>query len=367
MIKPLAFLLTFCCFLSASSQDNKHNLIIGTYTNSCQSDGIYVYSFNSDTADFELKASTQNVVNPSFLTLSPDRKFIYSVNENRDNSQISAFSYDSASGKIVYLNSQSSEGNDPCHIINDENNVIAANYSGGNVIAFGKENDGSLGKRKYLLTFAGSSVNKARQEKPHLHQAVFSPDHKYILFADLGADFIYAFKYRPENPTQIFEPGKVIKTKQGSGPRHLTFSADGKFVYSLHELDGSVQVFKFNQGALSLIYSTTLIPNEKDEISAAEIMVSPDGNYLYTTNRGTFNTITCYKIKKNGRLEFVEAQSTLGKGPRNFTIDPTGNFLLVGHQYTNNIVVFRIDKASGKLTDTGKRLELCAPVCLLFE
>lgn len=367
MIKSLIFLFASCLTITAQSLQNNHNLIIGTYTNSCQSDGIYVYSFNSETADFELKSSTKNIVNPSFLTLSPDKKYAYTVNENGDKSTVSAFRYDASTGNMALLNSQPSNGADPCHIITDSKNVIVSNYSGGSVAVFGKNEDGSLSEKKQFIQFLGSSINPQRQEKPHLHQAVFSPDKKYVLFADLGTDFIYTFKYHPEKNAEMLEKHKVIRATPGSGPRHLVFSADGKFVYSIHELNGSVQVFKFNKGELSLSYATTLIPNKKEEISAAEISISPDGSYLYTTNRGTFNTITCYKIKKNGRLEFVQSQSTLGKGPRNFTIDPSGNFLLVAHQYTNNIVVFRIDKTSGKLTDTGKRLELCSPVCLVFE
>ena len=355
--------------LLAAAQQKDFNLLIGTYTNSCKSEGIYVYNFNSETADAELKSSAKNVINPSFLTLSPDKKFVYAVNENGDDSQVSAFSYDKVSGSLIFLNSQKSQGNDPCHIINDEKNVIVSNYSGGNVVVFRKNDDGTLQGEKTVNEFKGSSISKERQEKPHIHQAVFSPDRKYLLVVDLGTDLIYTYKYDAVNEKDPIKAYVATAVQPGSGPRHLVFSNDGKQVYCIHELDGSVSVFDFKKGKLFLSYRRSIAINKGsgEEHSAAEIGISPDGQYLYTTNRGTFNDISCYKIKKSGRLEFVETIPTIGKGPRNFAIDPTGNFLLVAHQYTNDVVIFKVDKTTGKLTDSGKRIELCSPVCLVFE
>lgn len=367
MIKSLVFILTFLCSFLMQAQQNNHNLLIGTYTKSCESNGIYVYDFNSETGDFQLKSSTKKVINPSFLALSPDKKYVYCVNEDGDKSQISAFKYEAGSGKFSFLNAVSSLGNDPCHILTDGKNVIVSNYSGGSLVVLKKNEDGSLSGDNEVNQFSGSSINKSRQGKPHIHQAVLSPDNKYLLVADLGSDAIYSYQYHPESEKGTLKSKKVNFVKPGSGPRHLAFSADGKFVYTIHELDGSICVYRFNKGELSLSYSTTIIPKAGDEISCAEIALSKDGNYLYTTNRGTFNTITCYKIKNNGKLEYVQMTKTLGKGPRSFAIDPSGNFLLIAHQYSNDIVVFKIDKTTGMLTDTDKKLDLCSPVCLVFE
>ncbi|MBX9806852.1 MAG: lactonase family protein, partial [Flavobacteriaceae bacterium] len=158
-----------------------------------------------------------------------------------------------------------------------------------------------------------------------------------------------------------------MDVKSGSGPRHLTFSKDGKFVYVLQELDGTITSFSYTDGILKKASETTVVaPDFKGDIGAADIHISPDGKFLYATNRGTANDISAFKILKNGKLEFVQRTSTLGKGPRNFAIDPTGNFLLVGHQYTNDIVIFKRDKTTGILTNTGKKIELCSPVCLVF-
>ena len=135
----------------------------------------------------------------------------------------------------------------------------------------------------------------------------------------------------------------------------------------LQELDGSLTTFSYKNGTLKKVQETKVVDSDfTGQVGAADIHISPDRKFLYATNRGTANDISCYKIQKNGHLELVERVPTLGKGPRNFAIDPTGNFLLVAHQYTNDVVIFTIDKISGKLTDLGKRIELCSPVCLVF-
>ncbi|HRN44945.1 MAG TPA: beta-propeller fold lactonase family protein, partial [Flavobacterium sp.] len=153
----------------------------------------------------------------------------------------------------------------------------------------------------------------------------------------------------------------------GSGPRHLTFSKDGKFVYLLQELDGGLTIFSYSNGVLKKIEETTILGNDfKGTFSSADIHISPDGKFLYASNRGEANTITIFKIIKNGKLQMKGQTSTLGKGPRNFAIDPTGNFLLVAHQFTNDVVIFKRNKTTGMLLNTGKKITLCSPVCLVF-
>lgn len=362
-------LLFFAIFLtiSVNAQDKIYNLIIGTYTNSCESKGIYVYDFSVDTGDFSLKANTESVINPSYLTISQGNDFVYSVNENGKESTVSSFGFNPKSGKLHFLNKQETNGADPCYIINDDKNVISANYSGGNITVFGKNADGSLTKAKQIIQHSGKSANEKRQESAHVHITYFSPDKKFVLVNDLGMDKIFVYKYDKNASKDILTLKETIDAKKGSGPRHLVFSNDGKFVYVLHELDGSLSTYKYKNGSLKLLQETTIIAKDfKDETSAADIHISPDGKFLYATNRGDANTINTFAINKKGTLDLVNQIDTKGKGPRNFAIDPSGNFLLIGHQYTNNVVIFRIDKVTGKLSDTGKRIELCAPVCLVF-
>ena len=367
MKKYFSFFLLIFALATIQAQKNKHNLIIGTYTNSCESKGIYVYDFDSNTGNFNFKNATANVVNPSYLTVSKDNNYVYSVNENGAESTVSSFGYNPSSGKLNFINKQSSKGTDPCYIINDDKNVIVANYSGGNISVFGKNNDGSISEAKQVIQHYGKGTNAKRQEGPHVHMVHFSPDKKFVLSNDLGNDKVYSYRYNPNSTNEILKIKDSISVKSGSGPRHLTFSKDGRFVYLLQELDGALTVFSYSNGILKKIDETTILAKDfKGTFSSADIHISPDGNFLYATNRGEANTISIFKILKNGKLVSKGQTSTLGKGPRNFGIDPSGKFILVAHQYTNDVVIFKRNITTGSLTDTGKRINLCSPVCLVF-
>lgn len=350
----------------AQAQTKSLTLLIGTYTNSCDSKGIYVYDFDVNTGDFVFKNATEKVINPSYLSLSKDQKNIYSVNENGAESNVSSFEFDKASGTLTNLNQQKSQGADPCYLINDDLNVIVANYSGGNIAVFSKKPDGSLTEARQLIQHEGKGSH-SRQEGPHVHMVYFSPDKKYVLSNDLGTDSIDIYEYHPDAAIEVLQWKSSAAVQSGSGPRHLTFSKDGKKVYVLQELNGAISVFDYANGKLNKIQETTILANDfKGNFTGADIHISPDGKFLYASNRGEANTISIFKIFKNGQLHPISVVSSLGKGPRNFVIDPTGKFLLVAHQYSNDIVVFKRDLASGAISDTGKRLELCSPVCLVF-
>ena len=367
MKKYFSFILLILITVTIQAQKNKHNLLIGTYTKSCESKGIYVYDFDSNTGNFNFKNATEKVINPSYLTVSKDNNYVYSVNENGAESTVSSFGYNPSSGKLDLINKQSSKGADPCYIINDDKNVIVANYSGGNISVFGKNNDGSISEAKQVIQHYGKGTNAKRQEGPHVHMVHFSPDKKFVLSNDLGNDKVYSYQYNPNATNEILKIKDSISVKSGSGPRHLTFSKDGRFVYLLQELDGALTVFSYTNGILKKIDETTILAKDfKGTFSSADIHISPDGKFLYATNRGEANSISIFKILKNGKLLSKGQMSTLGKGPRNFAIDPSGKFLLVAHQYTNDVVIFKRNKTTGALTDTGKRINLCSPVCLVF-
>jgi 6-phosphogluconolactonase len=367
MKKLYSVLLLVLVVAAVQAQKNKLNLIIGTYTKSCESKGIYVYDFDVATGELNYKNATENIVSPSFLTVSKGNDFIYSVNENGPGSTISAFGYDSASGQLHFINKQNAVGAGPCYIINDDKNVIVANYSSGNINIFGKNTDGSITEAKQVIQHFGKGINPDRQEKPHAHMVYFSPDRKYVLANDLGNDKVYSYAYNPNVSTDILQIKDTLAVKPGSGPRHLTFSKNGKYVYLLQELDGSLTVFNYADGILKQMDETTVLaPDFKGKFKAADIHISPDGKFLYASNRGEANTISIFKILKNGKLASKGQTSCLGKEPRNFAIDPTGNFLLVANQYSNDIVVFKRNKKTGMLAATGKKIELCSPVCLVF-
>lgn len=367
MKKVYVFLLLIAFIDSIQAQKNIHNLIVGTYTNSCSSRGIYVYEFNSEKAQLRLKKSSDSIASPSYVSLSKDGKFMYAVNENGKESTVSALGFDQASGKPSLINQVSSKGADPCYLINDDNNVIVANYSGGNIAVFGKNADGSLTEAKQVVQHHGKGLNADRQEKAHVHMVYFSPDKKYVLSNDLGEDKIHVYSYNPTSSSDVLTLKDSVSVTPGSGPRHLKFDKKGKYVYLLQELNGEITSFSYKDGKLTKVSETTILAKDfKGSFSAADIQISPNGKFLYASNRGEANNISVFKIKKKGKLELKGQTGTLGKGPRSFAIDPAGKFLLVGHQYTNNIVIFKINKRKGTLTDSGKSFDLCSPVCLIF-
>lgn len=353
------------------STDERYHMLVGVYTSSGKSDGIYVYDFNAKSGSVSYKGKSSGVVNPSYLAVSKDRTKVYSVSERGGGKgSISSFNFNSMSGELDFINSESSGGDGPCYVEVDDKGkyVFAANYSGGSLSAIPVNEDGSLNSGIQSIQHVGSSINKENQTKPHVHATVLSPDNRYLLATDLGTDkvYIYRFDARNEKPLSPANP-PFINVTAGSGPRHLTFHPNGRYVYVINELDGSISVFKYKDGTLEATQTITLLGHGFNGIiEAADIHISPDGKFLYGSNREESNEIVIYSIQKDGKLKYSGRQSTLGKAPRNFAIDPTGTFLLVANQNTDEIVVFKRNKNTGSLQFTGKKISIGMPVCLKF-
>jgi 6-phosphogluconolactonase len=350
--------------------DTSYNLLIGTYTKAGKSDGIYVYEFNSETGKSTYRAEAAGIKNPSFLTVSEDRKHVYSVNEiGAGNGGVSAFSFDAGTGKLDYINSIGSGGNGPCYISVDKTKkyVFVGNYSGGSLAAVPIKPDGSLGASIQSIRHEGKSI-APEQQGPHVHASVLSGDNNFLYVPDLGTDKIHVYTVDVSKPNPL-EPSAppYVQVKRGSGPRHFTFHPNNKFAYSIQELMGIVTFFEYDNGQLKTMQSVDLVSiNSNGPADAADIHISPDGKFLYGSLRGNINELVIYAINEKGMLTFVGRQSTLGKVPRNFAIDPTGNFLLVGNSGNDEIVVFKRNKATGLLTPTGETIQVGSPVCLKF-
>lgn len=350
----------------------KSFLLIGTYT-SGKSEGIYVYDFNTANGDNSL-VSTVKTANPSYLAVSPNQKVVYSVTENADSTKlgvggdISAFSFDKTSGVLTEMNKQFSGGKHPCYVAVDNSGkwVFAANYTSGSAALFPVKKDGTLGPVKQMIQNVGKGPNKSRQEGPHVHSTVLSPDNKFLFIPDLGIDkvMIYQFdrnvgRLNPATPA-------FVASVPGSGPRHFDFHPNNRNAYLIEEMTGTVVAFNYNAGKLNSIQRIRALPADfKGMIGSADIHVSPNGKFLYCSNRGDANNITIFKVNPaSGKLEIAGHQSTMGKTPRNFNFDPSGNFLLVANQQSDDVVIFKIDKKTGLLTDTGKRINVPNPVCI---
>lgn len=367
----LIFVMCFANLVQGQSNNSKTSkLLIGTYTTSATSDGIYVYDFDNSTGAVKLKSKISGVENPSYLTISRDGKFVYAVNEVKDGG-VSSFLFDNNSGELKFLNKVSSGGSGPCYVSVDDKNkyVFAGNYNSGSFAAIPLKDDGSLGADPQFIQQDGSSINKGRQQGPHLHCTVLSPDNKYLLTSNLGTDKVGVYKFDVSKASQPLTPADLsfISVKAGNGPRHLTFHPNSKFAYLISEMAASITVFDYKDGKLTEKQSITMLsPDFKGKVGAADIHISADGKFLYGSNRGEANEMVIYSIDKKGLLTYVGRQSCQGKGPRNFVIDPSGNFLLVANQDSNDIVFFKRDQKTGMLTPTGDKIQISKPVCLKF-
>ncbi|HXL01349.1 MAG TPA: lactonase family protein, partial [Dysgonamonadaceae bacterium] len=332
--------------------------------------GIYVYRFNTETGESE-EVSVTEVANPSYLTLSPNEKFVYSVGENDEGDGAAyAFSFDKKTGRLVPINSQSTQSAGPCYITIDKKgkNVHTANYGGGSISSFQVKSDGGLSELVSLIRFKGSGPDTVRQKSPHVHCVRYSPDGKYLFATDLGTDKIY----RMEAMEAVFEGQPAISestliafvTPPGTGPRHFDFHPGEEYVYLLGELSGEVIVYDYNDGYLKI--KQTIASDTVGARGSADIHVSPDGRFLYTSNRLKADGIAIFSINPDdGKLKKVGYQLT-ARHPRNFAITPNGKFLLVASRDDNKIQVFAINSETGLLTDTSQDILLNKPVCLKF-
>jgi 6-phosphogluconolactonase len=359
--------------ISGVAQNAKEILYTGTYSVR-GSEGIYVHEFERSKRNFKLIQSVKTIESPTFLALHPSGKFVYSVNRGAapgfsKPGSVTAFSIDPSTGKLTQLNHQSSYGAGPCHITIDRSGKLAfvSNYAEGNIVVLSIDDDGSLGIISDSIRFTGSSANKERQDKPHIHSSAISGDNHFLLVADLGTDKIYSFAIDIKNKKLSPAAKPYVTVKPGSGPRHFTFTPDGQYAYLAEELTSTVAAFSFNKktGALDLIEDqiNSLPPDFKERNTSADIHTDLSGKYLFLSNRG-HQSIAIYNIEKNGYVTLKGTANTGGKTPRNFLVDNKNEFVLTANQDTDNIVVFDWDAKTGKLTDTGVQIMVPSPVCL---
>lgn len=344
-----------------NSVDITYDLYVGTYTDG-DSNGIYQLKFNANTGALTKKQLAATIENPSFIKFSPDNSILYSVLETDtfEDTSGGVMAYELLDGKLIEKGAMATVGAHPCHIaVSDDGRYLAASsYTGGNATIFSLDDTGGLKKNPQVIDLQSLDTVKTS----HAHSAAFTKDGLFI--ADLGLDAVKRFTLEAGN----FEPNNQpsIDLPDGAGPRHFTFSQDRKFLYTINELNSTITVFerkgsKYNE----METHTTLSNNFKGESYCADIHLSPDGNFLYGSNRGE-QTIVIFKVDKaTGSLSLVGRESVRGDWPRNFTLDPTGKYLLVANQNSSNIVVFRRNQELGTL-EFLEEVDLPNPVCLEF-
>jgi 6-phosphogluconolactonase len=357
--------------LTAQAQSGKEIMYVGTYSLR-GSEGIYVFEFDRKAGSMQPLQSVSNAKSPSFLALHPSGKFLYSVNEGADKrGGVSAYSVDPSTGKLQYINGQSSLGGGPCHISVDQTGKTAfvSNYGGGSLAVLPILANGSLGAATDSVKNTGSGANAQRQDKPHVHSATVAPDNRFVYVADLGTDKLHIYQTDVKDSKVKPASTPYATVKPGSGPRHFTFHPNGKYAYLVEELTSTVAAFSRNAqtGALTLLQDgvQTLPANFTENNTSADIHVDPSGKFLYQSNRG-YNGLAIFAIGNDGKLTKVGDQPTEGKTPRNFLIDPKGEFVFVAHQDSDNITIFKRDQKTGKLTYTGQSVKVPAPVCVIM-
>lgn len=350
-----------------------YRLYIGTYTiwpgQETRTEGIFLATMDPDTGRVTIERGFDAGPNPSFLTLSRDRRHLFAVNE-RTQGGTSAFAVDAASGTLTPLNSQPVQGADPCYLTLDPTGrwLLVACYSSGNLVTLPVQADGSLGALVEHIQHVGTGPNTARQEKAHAHSVRFDPSQTFALAADLGMDRVWVYRLDAQTGKMSANTPPGLDGEPGAGPRHLEFHPNGRFLYIANELGSSVTACAWDgqAGKITSFQTLSTLPQGfSGENLVADIHITPSGEYLYVSNRG-HNSLAGFRVDAAaGSLSALGATSCGGNFPRNFAIDPAGKFLLCANQYSGDLVTFKLG-ADGSLTPTGDKLALASPVCVLF-
>ncbi|HOU11836.1 MAG TPA: lactonase family protein [Anaerolineae bacterium] len=349
---------------------------VGTYTQETGSEGIYVYRLDMTTGELVLSSTASEAVNPSFLAVDPQHRYLYAVNETmrfaeQPGGGLSAFAIDPQTGALTFINSQLTHGGAPCHVSVAQNGrfVYVANYMGGNAAAFPVRADGGLEPASDVVQHSGSGVNPHRQEAPHAHSITLDPTNRYAFVADLGIDKVMTYQLDLVNGKLPPHTAPWTEIAAGAGPRHLAFHPNGQYAYLITEMGSTIIAFAYDavQGTLIELQTVPALPADFDGRSTcADIHVAPSGKFLYGSNRG-HDSIVIYAIDAaTGLLTYVGHTPTQGKTPRNFAVDPTGTYLFAANQDSGTIVTFRMDSETGHLTPTGHVAAVPWPVCVLI-
>jgi 6-phosphogluconolactonase len=347
---------------------------VGTYTGPA-SKGIYAFRFDERSGRATSLGLAGETSNPSFLAADANGKYLYAVNEVSDfqgqkSGAVSAFSIDHASGKLILLNQVSSHGAGPCYITLDKTGkfVLVANYDSGTVATFPVLGDGKLGEAASVIQHSGHGTDPERQEGPHAHEIELSPDNRFAVAADLGLDKLLVYKFDAATGRLQANDPPYVELDAGAGPRHFAFTPSGTFAYVLAEMKSTVTALSYDSkaGTFQKVQTVSSLPPEfKGHNDSAEIRVAPSGRFVYASNRGS-DTIAVFSVARDGKLAAVQYASTQGKTPRGFGLDASGSYLFAANEKSSNIVIFRVDTKTGKLTATGQVLEAPSPVDVKF-
>lgn len=335
----------------------------GTYTRET-SEGIYRFILDTEANTLSGVEVAAKVGSPTYLALSEDENYLYSVAQDGEQGGVAAYEIDHETGELKYINNELEAGAPPCHLHAQEDVLLTGNYHKGTVDLFNFKEDGGITPAASQSQHEGSGPHD-RQEKPHVHYTAHTPDGKFVLAADLGTDELVTYKVKDGELARV----ATLEVKPGSGPRHVAFHPNGKTAYLLTELSSEVIVLDYHAESGELVPKQTIkaIPEDfKDTNDASAIHVTTDGKFLYTGNRG-HNSIAVFVIDEESKeLSFVEHTSTGGEWPRDFVLDPSEKFIIASNQHSGNLVLFARNEASGKLTKLDSEVSVPEVVCVKF-
>jgi 6-phosphogluconolactonase len=365
---------------------NSRLMYIGTYTEPIlfgtgqilqgKGKGIYAYSFDKQDGNLKYLGLAEGIINPSYVAVASNGRVLYAVNEikmwqSQSTGTVSAYKIGATASDLQFLNLLPTMGTDPCHLAFDKSGryLAVANFKTGSISIFSISADGSLGKQTAFEQHKGSSIDSMRQAGPHAHAVIFDPENRFLLVPDLGLDKVVVYAFDEVTGSIVREDSKTLQLSAGSGPRSLVFHPSKAYAYVINELSSTVTVMRTTGGTplMEEIQTISTLPQGyHGDSTCADIHITPNGAFLYASNRG-HNSLAIFKIhSQSGTLTSLGHVSVRGKTPRNFAIDPEARFILVANQDTDNIAVFRIDQNTGLLSFTGIEVEVPTPVCIQF-
>lgn len=374
MKRRMFFAMTTTLLASVTLQAADMNTLRVYYgtKNQSGSKGIYTGTLDLKSGSLSEPQLAAEVENPGFIAISQSERFLYAVASGQSGQKIVAFSIERDSGKLKKLNSQEVGGANPCHVSvgPKDNYVVFANYTGGSCGMMPLAVDGTLKPRSSFFQHTGASgVNEQRQEAPHPHSAMTDPTGRFVMVPDLGQDKVRV--YRVANDGKSMKPNDppFATVPAGGGPRHVNFHPSGQWMYSNNELTSAVTVFDLDDatGAAKAKQTISTLPDGfTGSNSTAEILVHPNGRFLYCSNRG-HDSIASFTIdQKSGSLTATGRTSSGGKTPRNFGITPDGRYVVAANQNSDDVAVLKVDSATGKLTPTGSKIKVPHCICVRF-